>query len=714
MLRSLANTVSAHPRRTLLLTLAFVVVAGAIGGPLAGSLKSSGGFAPPNSDSQVATRHAPARQRNRAGPRDRAAGEHARAGPPPPRGADRGAQRPPGGGAGRGAHGGARRRRPRRPPRADHRHAGGHAPTTRASAKAAVAAFAHDRDVTVGGPAVADEQISSTVTADLGFAELLAFPLLIVLSILFFRGRAALMPLAVGVTTVLGTFLVLTGVNHVYGLSIFALNLVIGMGLGLAVDYTLFLVTRFRQELAAGSDVGDAIATTMMRAGRTVLFSAVTVACALATLTLFPQGFLKSMGIAGAATAIVAAVVAVTVSPALLAPVGRQAGAPRRGRGPRPLVSPRPRGHAPARHRGRDHRGADGGGGAAGAEHGVVLGQRQLGHPDRARARARWPTRWRADFAGAGRSPVTVAVRAPASDRAAVDAYAHRIAAIPGVQGVTPPRLLGDATWQINAPVAGDSAGATAQRVVNRIRAISVPFTAKVTGDAATFVDQQNAIGVPPAGGDRAAGGAHVRRAVADDRLGRAARQGDPHERAHRGRGAHPAGAHLPARQPHRPARLHLRRRRGAHRLRRRRHGRVRPLHGLRRVPARAHQGGARGQPRATSARRWPRAWPPPGASSPRRRSCWRWPSARSAPARSPSSRRSGWRSPPGVLLDAFIVRSLLVPSLMALLGRWNWWSPAGCAASTTAWRRTRPGVAQPGRRRVGRAAGLSAAAPSL
>ena len=74
------------------------------------------------------------------------------------------------------------------------------------------------------------------MTADLGFAELLAFPLLIVLSILFFRGRAALMPLAVGVTTVLGTFLVLTGVNHVYGLSIFALNLVIGMCLGLAVS----------------------------------------------------------------------------------------------------------------------------------------------------------------------------------------------------------------------------------------------------------------------------------------------------------------------------------------------------------------------------------------------------------------------------------------------------------------------------------------------
>jgi uncharacterized membrane protein YdfJ with MMPL/SSD domain len=103
------------------------------------------------------------------------------------------------------------------------------------------------------------------------------------------------------------------------------------------------------------------------------------------------------------------------------------------------------------------------------------------------------------DFAGAGRSPVTVAVRAPGADGAAVTAYAHRIATFDGVQSVSPRRLLGSDTWQIDAAVAGDPAGDTAQRVVNEIRAMSgrgsAALTAKVTGDAATFVDQQNAIG---------------------------------------------------------------------------------------------------------------------------------------------------------------------------------------------------------------------------
>ena len=142
---------------------------------------------------------------------------------------------------------------------------------------------------------------------------------LLLLSPLFFRGRATLLPLVVGVTTVLGSFLVLRGVDQVYSLSIFALNLVIGLGLGLAIDYTLFLVTRFREELGRQGPGRAAIRTTMATAGRTVAYSSATVAIALATLTVFPLGFLKSMGIAGAAVAVVAGLGSLVVSPALFA-----------------------------------------------------------------------------------------------------------------------------------------------------------------------------------------------------------------------------------------------------------------------------------------------------------------------------------------------------------------------------------------------------------
>src|SRR5918997_846274 len=130
-------------------------------------------------------------------------------------------------------------------------------------AQTALDAFDGREGVAVGGPAVAGLQIGETVSADLGRAEMIAFPLLLLLSLLFFRGRATLMPLAVGVTTVLGTFLVLSLVNRAYGLSVFALNLVIGLGLGLAIDYTLFLVTRFREELAARGAGREAVRVTM-------------------------------------------------------------------------------------------------------------------------------------------------------------------------------------------------------------------------------------------------------------------------------------------------------------------------------------------------------------------------------------------------------------------------------------------------------------------
>src|SRR4051794_4434838 len=299
----LTSRLAARPRRTLLTVLLFVVVAGVLGGPVAGALKSDGGFVAPGADSQVATDRIAAATGTEAG-----AGIVLLVRPPTPVRLAAAAQRlahVPG-----IARTAATGRTVTGVLRAD--------ADDDAVAQRALAAFHARRDITVGGPAVASYQIGSTVGADLGRAEMLAFPFLAVLSLLFFRGRATLMPVLVGVTTVLGTFLVLSGVNQVYGLSVFALNLVIGLGLGLAIDYTLFLVTRYREELRKRGAGPGAIRATMASAGRTVAFSAATVASALITLTVFPQGFLKSMGIAGATVAVVAALAALVISPALL------------------------------------------------------------------------------------------------------------------------------------------------------------------------------------------------------------------------------------------------------------------------------------------------------------------------------------------------------------------------------------------------------------
>jgi len=152
----------------------------------------------------------------------------------------------------------------------------------------------------VGGAAVASEQVRSQSERDLFRAELIAFPLLLLLGIWIFRGLvAALLPVAAGLLSIASTLALLRLANTVEPISVFALNLVTGAGLGLAIDYSLLLVTRYREELARLGPGPDALRRTLETAGRTVAFSSITVAGALATLAVFPLGFLRSMGIAG-------------------------------------------------------------------------------------------------------------------------------------------------------------------------------------------------------------------------------------------------------------------------------------------------------------------------------------------------------------------------------------------------------------------------------
>jgi uncharacterized membrane protein YdfJ with MMPL/SSD domain len=182
--------------------------------------------------------------------------------------------------------------------------------------------------VTVGGTAVANQQVNEQVEEDLRTAELFAFPILFLLSLLFFRSLvAALLPLLVGGLAIVGTFLMLRVASEMTSVSIFALNLVTGLGLGLAIDYSLFMVSRYREEIARSGPGLEAMRRTMATAGRTVLFTALTVAGAMAALLVFPQRFLYSMGLGGSLVALIAAAIALIVLPAILALLGSRVNA---------------------------------------------------------------------------------------------------------------------------------------------------------------------------------------------------------------------------------------------------------------------------------------------------------------------------------------------------------------------------------------------------
>jgi uncharacterized membrane protein YdfJ with MMPL/SSD domain len=178
-------------------------------------------------------------------------------------------------------------------------------------------------DVIVGGPAVAQEQVNKQVEKDLRMAEMLAFPLLFLLSLLFFRSLiAALLPLMIGGLAIVGTFLILRIASELGSISIFALNLTTALGLGLAIDYSLFVVSRYREEIAVDGPGLAAMRRVLATAGRTVFFSSLTVAAALASLLVFPQRFLYSMGLGGALVALFAALISLTVLPAVLTLLG--------------------------------------------------------------------------------------------------------------------------------------------------------------------------------------------------------------------------------------------------------------------------------------------------------------------------------------------------------------------------------------------------------
>jgi RND superfamily putative drug exporter len=183
-------------------------------------------------------------------------------------------------------------------------------------------------DVTVGGLAAGFNEVNDTVRSDLIRAELIAFPLLAILLLIVFRGVvAASIPLLVGMVSVGGTFLSLLVMSEFVDTSIFALNITTAMGLGLAVDYGLLMVTRYREELERSGPSREAHRRLVESAGRTVIFSGMTVAAAMAALTLLPQRFLYSLGAGGAIVAVFSAIGALFLVPSLLALLGERVNA---------------------------------------------------------------------------------------------------------------------------------------------------------------------------------------------------------------------------------------------------------------------------------------------------------------------------------------------------------------------------------------------------
>ncbi|HTY27268.1 MAG TPA: MMPL family transporter, partial [Mycobacterium sp.] len=176
-----------------------------------------------------------------------------------------------------------------------------------------------------GGTAMVNLQVTQQSQHDLLLMESIVVPLSFLVLVWVFGGLfAAALPIAVGVMAILGSLAVLRVTTFFTDVSIFALNLTTAMGLALAIDYTLLMISRYRDELAGGAEREEALNRTMVSAGRTVLFSATTVALSMAVMVLFPMHFLQSFAYAGVATVAFAAAAAIIVTPAVIVVLGER------------------------------------------------------------------------------------------------------------------------------------------------------------------------------------------------------------------------------------------------------------------------------------------------------------------------------------------------------------------------------------------------------
>ncbi|MEW6476152.1 MAG: MMPL family transporter [Actinomycetota bacterium] len=367
--------------------------------------------------------------------------------------------------------------------------------------------------VGVGGAGEVFNQIEAQAERDLKRAELLTFPITVLLLVVVFGSAvAAGLPLAVGAVAVVGTLLVLRIVTAFTDVSIFAFNLTTAMGLGLAIDYSLFVVSRYREELRSGYEADQAVVRCLHTAGRTVAFSALTVAISLAALVVFPLPFLRSFAFAGVGVVLMAALGAVVVLPALLSVLGRRVDRLALfHRQPKPVED------------GFWYRRAR----AVMARPvrvvivvtgllvtlGVPFARLELGLSDDRvlssdAAVRRVGDEIRAQFASQEAGALAVVAAASPGGHDGIHGYAEALSALPGVarvdaatgfyaggRRVLPPNLLsarfvdaGGGTWLSVVPTV-EPLSPEGERLVEAVRATPAPFEVLVTGESARLVD---------------------------------------------------------------------------------------------------------------------------------------------------------------------------------------------------------------------------------
>jgi RND superfamily putative drug exporter len=353
--------------------------------------------------------------------------------------------------------------------------------------------------VYASGAGVIGSAINAKISKDLALAEAISIPLtFLLLAFVFGAMVASAMPLVIGVSAILGAFFLIYLFTLFTNVSIFALNLITGLGLGLGIDYALLIVNRFREELHAGKSVDDAVTTTVLTAGKTVFYSGLTVFVTLISLVLFPLSFLKSFGYAGISVVTLAVAGALIPLPAILAIIGKNVD---KGVVRKSAMVPKSDGRWAATARFVMRRPIP-----------VVLislviltiiaapikniafGQtdsRALPQSNKAAIGAQVI----ADrFPGQEGSPIEILIPGGTQKSAEVTSYLKIVGAVDGIVRVNPPQSNGS-DLRITAIQAMPSRTPLAEKLIHALRNISSPSGTLIGGAAADFTDTQSGIG---------------------------------------------------------------------------------------------------------------------------------------------------------------------------------------------------------------------------